>query len=156
MFLVFQMTIGTLPVPRLLVGDFEAAQDSEWFPEISAVLCVARGCEAESKIGQANYLHVDLLDDGQDELLPHIDACMKFIEQQTKDGGCLVHCMHGMSRSVAVCTAYLMKTEKLGFGAAYEKIKASYPKAAISESFVKELERFGNEFAWDMSMDAQV
>ena len=54
-----------------------------------------------------------------------------------------------------MCTAYLMKKEKLSFKEAYDVICESYPKAAISDSFRAELERFGSEFMWDMGLDTQ-
>ena len=151
------MTLGSLHIPGLFIGDFETAQDAENFPDVTSVLCAARGCQDERRIGRNNYMYVDLLDDGEDALLPHIDACITFIATQLskKHAGCLVHCMHGVSRSVAICTGYIMRLEKISFAEAYEKVRASYPRANISDSFKAELEQFGCEFKWNMKLDTQ-
>jgi dual specificity phosphatase 12 len=151
--------VSATPVSGLFVGDFEGAQEAHFMPDITSVLCVARGCQDERRVGKDHkYFYAELLDDGIDELLPQIEECLFFIRSQIyrkESQGCLVHCMHGVSRSVAVCTAYLMKTEKINFSDAYEKIKETYPKAAISENFQVELERFGGEFKWNMRLDSQ-
>eukprot|EP01126_Amoeba_proteus_P053019 TRINITY_DN6445_c0_g3_i1.p1 TRINITY_DN6445_c0_g3~~TRINITY_DN6445_c0_g3_i1.p1 ORF type:complete len:141 (-),score=12.88 TRINITY_DN6445_c0_g3_i1:511-933(-) len=48
----------------------------------------------------------------QADLTPHFEEACDFISSCKKDGGrILVHCNFGMSRSVSVLTAYLMKSQ---------------------------------------------
>ncbi|XP_008226718.1 PREDICTED: probable dual specificity protein phosphatase DDB_G0269404 isoform X2 [Prunus mume] len=48
-----------------------------------------------------------------ENLLDYLDVCLDFIDQSRKEGSVLVHCFVGVSRSAAIITAYLMRTEHL-------------------------------------------
>lgn len=56
---------------------------------------------------------VPLRDSENENLLDHLDVCLDFIEDGRKEGSVLVHCHAGVSRSVAVIMAYIMRTEQL-------------------------------------------
>ncbi|XP_022744401.1 dual specificity protein phosphatase 12-like isoform X3 [Durio zibethinus] len=56
---------------------------------------------------------VPIRDMESENLLDYLDACFDFIDQSRKEGSVLVHCFAGVSRSAAIITAYLMRTEQL-------------------------------------------
>nr|XP_010314021.1 dual specificity protein phosphatase 12 isoform X2 [Solanum lycopersicum] len=56
---------------------------------------------------------VPLRDMENENLLDSLDVCLDFIKESRKEGSVLVHCFAGVSRSAAIITAYLMKTEQL-------------------------------------------
>ncbi|XP_028766749.1 dual specificity protein phosphatase 12 isoform X2 [Neltuma alba] len=56
---------------------------------------------------------VPLRDTENENLLDYLDVCLNFIDRSRKDGSVLVHCFAGVSRSAAIITAYLMRSEHL-------------------------------------------
>ncbi|XP_054977382.1 dual specificity protein phosphatase 12 isoform X2 [Sorex araneus] len=75
-------------------------------------------------------LFVAALDSPEADLLSQLDRCVAFLLRARADGrAALVHCHAGISRSVAVVTAFLMKTEQLPFEAAYGELRALKPEA---------------------------
>ncbi|CAN6576844.1 unnamed protein product [Malus baccata var. baccata] len=56
---------------------------------------------------------VPLRDTANEDLLDYLDVCFDFIDRSRKEGSVLVHCFAGVSRSAAIITAYLMRTENL-------------------------------------------
>lgn len=61
-------------------------------------------------------LFVPTLDKPKTDLLSHLDQYVAFMGQAHAEGRTmLVHCHAGVSRSVAVMTAFVMKTDQLTF-----------------------------------------
>ena len=68
------------------------------------------------------FERVALDDKPHAQLSDHFDRCADKIQSVRDAGGCtLVHCVAGVSRSVAMCVAYLMKHEKLSLRAAFRR-----------------------------------
>ncbi|XP_072847837.2 dual specificity protein phosphatase 12 isoform X3 [Pogona vitticeps] len=119
--------VGDAAVRALLV-----VEDSEP-PEAAAAS--ASGLEA--------VLHVPLLDQPESDLLSRLDDCVAFIGgARERGGGVLVRCQAGVSRSVAVVTAYLMKANTLSFEEAYAFVKDIKPDAKINEGFEWQLKLY--------------
>ena len=138
-------------LPNLFIGDFAASQ-ATLGPD-SAVLCVAQDCQVARD--DANYLYVPLLDDLQDDILPHTPSIVSFLTRVvlTENRQTLVHCMHGNSRSVAAVCAFLMHTWRLSFADTYGLIQERYAPAAMARNFQRQLALFGKHFHWDMLAD---
>ncbi|TRY56832.1 hypothetical protein DNTS_004103 [Danionella cerebrum] len=85
------------------------------------------------------------LDDASTDLLSRLDDCVKFISDalraktESQSAGVLVHCHVGQSRSAAVVTAYLMKTQQLTLQDAYSKLQNSKPDVKMNEEFLEQL-----------------
>ncbi|XP_037362468.1 dual specificity protein phosphatase 12 [Talpa occidentalis] len=94
-------------------------------------------------------LFVPALDRPETDLLSHLDRCVAFLGQARAEGrAALVHCHAGLSRSVAVVTAFMMKTEGLTFERAYENLQIIKPEAKMNEGFEWQLKLYqamGNE-----------
>lgn len=88
---------------------------------------------------------VRALDDASTDLLSKLDDCVSFItEAQTQSelSAVLVHCHVGQSRSAAVVTAYLMKTQGLSLQDAYTKLQNLKPDVKMNEEFMDQLALF--------------
>ena len=103
-----------------------------------------------------SYVYYSLVDDESDNILLYVDDCTSKISRCVGDhGASLVHCVQGVSRSVALTTAYIMKTQALDFESAYSVVKTAYPQANIADNFRTQLRDYGEVFGWDMSLHTQ-
>ncbi|NXJ79979.1 DUS12 phosphatase, partial [Trogon melanurus] len=122
---------GMVPVlPGLYVGGAESGSSPESLAAagVSAVLTV--DAEEPPAVPGVRAMHVRLRDEPGADLLSRLDDCAAFITAARAGGGAaLVRCHAGVSRSVAVVTAYLMKTEGLGWEEAYAAVRAAKPEA---------------------------
>ncbi|KAF6074380.1 dual specificity phosphatase 12 [Phyllostomus discolor] len=130
--------------PGLYLGGAAAAAEPGGLREagVGAVLTV----DAEEPALQApdlRQLFVPALDEPGTDLLSRLDRCVAFVLQARAEGrGVLVRCHAGVSRSVAVMTAFLMKTEQLSFEKAYENLQTIQPAAKMNEGFEWQLKLY--------------
>lgn len=88
---------------------------------------------------------VELKDVEEENLLDYLDVCLDFIEEGRKDGhAILVHCFAGVSRSAAVVTAYLMRTEQKSREDALNSLREVCESACPNDSFLEQLDLFEN------------
>ncbi|KAL3533530.1 hypothetical protein ACH5RR_007051 [Cinchona calisaya] len=85
---------------------------------------------------------VPLRDTESEDLLDYLDVCLEFIEQSRKEGSILVHCFAGVSRSAAIITAYLMRSEQLPLEDALESLKQSCEFVCPNDGFLDQLKMF--------------
>ncbi|VFQ93014.1 unnamed protein product [Cuscuta campestris] len=85
---------------------------------------------------------VALRDVESENLLGNLEVCLDFIEESRKKGGVLVHCFAGASRSAAVVTAYLMRSEQLSYKDAIESLSQSCESVCPNDGFVDQLKMF--------------
>ncbi|KAM7269992.1 hypothetical protein ACFE04_029206 [Oxalis oulophora] len=79
----------------------------------------------------------------RENLLDYLDVCLDFIETSRKQGSAvLVHCFAGVSRSAAIVTAYLMRTEKLSQEDALESLRQSCEFVCPNDNFLDQLKMF--------------
>ncbi|KAK2528223.1 Dusp12 [Columba livia] len=132
---------GMVPVlPGLYVGGAESCTSLESLVAagVGAVLTV--DAEEPPAVPGLRAMSVRVLDEPGADLLSRLDDCAAFIGA-ARAGGCavLVRCQAGVSRSVAVVTAYLMKTEGLGWEEAYAAVRAAKPDAEVNPGFQGQL-----------------
>ncbi|XP_061493889.1 dual specificity protein phosphatase 12 [Rhineura floridana] len=130
-----------LVLPGLHLSGADAGQ-----PEgaVTALLAVdSEPPEVAVVAGLEEVLHVQALDQPESDLLSHLDTCASFISRARERGGTvLVRCQAGVSRSVAVVTAYLMKANKLPFEEAYAFVQAIKPDAKMNRGFEWQLKLY--------------
>ncbi|KAL6073959.1 hypothetical protein STEG23_020451, partial [Scotinomys teguina] len=133
--------------PGLYLGGAAAVADPDRLMEsgITAVLTVDTepGFQAGAGFEGLRSLFVPALDKPETDLLSHLDRCVAFIGQSRVEGrAVLVHCHAGVSRSVAVVTAFIMKTDQLTFEKAYENLQTVKPEAKMNEGFEWQLKLY--------------
>ena len=65
------------------------------------------------KEGKFRYARIPMFDNAGENLLKHLSKAFEFIEQGRHYGNVFVHCKKGISRSVSIVLAYLMKHKRL-------------------------------------------
>ncbi|KAI5663799.1 hypothetical protein M9H77_23122 [Catharanthus roseus] len=85
---------------------------------------------------------VPLRDTESENLLDYLDVCLDFIDKSRTEGSVLVHCFAGVSRSAAIITAYLMKTEQLSQEDALESLRQSCDFVCPNDGFLDQLKLF--------------
>ncbi|KAJ2401983.1 hypothetical protein GGI23_001037 [Coemansia sp. RSA 2559] len=118
---------------------------------ISHVLNVAREAtaptahlEATSDPNQAvRYRHYEW-DHNEPDLARYFGECFAFIDAaRTRHQSVLVHCQLGVSRSASLVIAYVMRTMRMGFGAAYEYVRLRAPCISPNLSLIAQLHEYG-------------
>lgn len=87
-------------------------------------------------------LHFILLrDNDHEDLLAILEEAINFIISSLKnnDGGVLVHCHQGISRSASVMVAFAMEEMNLDFPTALAYVRRSRPKANPNKGFTQQL-----------------
>ncbi|XP_003466645.2 dual specificity protein phosphatase 12 isoform X1 [Cavia porcellus] len=133
--------------PGLYLGGAAAVADPDQLREagITAVLTVDSEPAFQAKAGFEGLrtLFVPALDRPETDLLSHLDRCVAFIGQARTEGrAVLVHCHAGVSRSVAIVTAFVMKTDQMTFEKAYEILQTLKPEAKMNEGFEWQLQLY--------------
>ncbi|OWM74209.1 dual specificity protein phosphatase 1B-like isoform X2 [Punica granatum] len=91
------------------------------------------------------YKVIDVLDMPDASIKNHFDECFEFIDEAKRRGGSvLVHCFMGVSRSVTVVVAYLMKKRGMSLSQALEHVKQRRPQASPNIGFIQQLQDFQN------------
>ena len=73
-------------------------------------------------------------------LCDHLAEILNMIDASLSEGGyCLVHCAKGISRSIAICAAFLISRRQLTLEQALKKIRLVRPQAAPNLGFVAAL-----------------
>ncbi|KAK1428934.1 hypothetical protein QVD17_17774 [Tagetes erecta] len=85
---------------------------------------------------------VPLRDMESENLLDSLEVCLDFIDESRKNGSVLVHCFAGVSRSAAIITAYLMRTERLSLEDALESLRQSNESVCPNDGFLEQLTMF--------------
>ncbi|GIX82846.1 hypothetical protein CEXT_671431 [Caerostris extrusa] len=67
-----------------------------------------------------------------------------------KKAGVLVHCHAGVSRSPAICLAYLMSTAKTSLNSCYDYLMKIQPNISPNFGFLTDLEEYGKSLPFDL------
>jgi len=91
-------------------------------------------------IPNVDVLKLDILDKPLVNIRGHMDICADRIHAVKKSGGqTLVHCALGISRSVTMCLAYLVKYERQTLRDAYFSLKKKRPRIHPNDGFWRQL-----------------
>lgn len=86
------------------------------------------------------YMRVALKDTRESNLIEYFDEVADKIEEiRQKDGKSLVHCVAGVSRSVSLVLAYLMKYSDMSLKQAFHHVRSVRPQVRPNLGFFKQL-----------------
>ncbi|XP_057872659.1 dual specificity protein phosphatase 1 isoform X1 [Cryptomeria japonica] len=128
--------------PGLFLGSIGAAQNKSVLKSLNVthVLLVANALEPAYP-NDFKYKKVEVLDSVDTDLEQHFEECFTFIDEaKQEEGGVLVHCFAGRSRSVTIIVAYLMRTHRMSLCEALELVKSKRPQAAPNQGFLLQLQ----------------
>ncbi|NXU68291.1 DS22A phosphatase, partial [Horornis vulcanius] len=84
--------------------------------------------------------------------LQHFKECTQFIHEcRLGGGGCLVHCLAGVSRSATVLVAYLMTVTELGWESCLAATKAVRSYASPNPGFQQQLREYESTLLQEVS-----
>lgn len=83
------------------------------------------------------YKYIRIQDSLDANILPYIDESIKFIKEC--DGNVLIHCFAGISRSVSIVVAYLMKEKQMSYNDSIRYVRNIRSIANPNYSFVQQL-----------------
>lgn len=100
----------------IFLASQDVAQDKSLLDtyEITHILNLAPGVPNAFE-DDFNYKKFEVLDIPETDITQYFDECIDFIQEGIQRGNCLVHCNAGVSRSTAICCAYLMKQKKMKY-----------------------------------------
>ena len=84
---------------------------------------------------KTQYCQVPINDIVSANILPYLPGATTFIHEQLTVHSVLVHCMAGVSRSVTVVLAYLVRYQNMSLNDAYQHVKQRHPESAPNTGF---------------------
>uniref|UniRef100_A0A4W3ILL0 Dual specificity phosphatase 22a n=1 Tax=Callorhinchus milii TaxID=7868 RepID=A0A4W3ILL0_CALMI len=98
---------------------------------------------AEAVLEDMTYLCIPAADASNQNLLQYFKECIKFIHMcRLRGGGCIVHCLAGVSRSTTVVVAYLMTVTDYGWEECLSAVKVCRSYVSPNFGFQQQLQEF--------------
>lgn len=132
----------------IYIGSIETAHKTKLLQKhgITHILNVS---EEKSQIDPSFvYSHIPFMDGRTVDISLYFEEAFKFIESaKNKSGKILIHCQYGMSRSVSIAIAWLLKNEKqkTSYEDVLKLVVSKRPMASPNEGFTKKLKEFANK-----------
>ncbi|XP_010552961.1 PREDICTED: dual specificity protein phosphatase 12-like [Tarenaya hassleriana] len=137
------IAIDTKEIKKVYVSDQDSLEDtghgSEFALSSDKLLYLLEYAGKDLKMTR---MATPIRDMESENLLDYLDACLDFIHTSRKEGGVLVHCFAGVSRSAAIITAYLMRTEQLSQEDALASLQQSCEHVCPNDGFLEQLKLF--------------
>ncbi|CAD8168160.1 unnamed protein product [Paramecium octaurelia] len=132
-------------VGGIYLGNIDAAQNPDNLIkyQIGAVLSVI-DCQVSIKGAQKLWIMAEDCDDFP--LYKYYDQSIKFIDIQALRTNVLIHCYNGISRSAAICAAYMMQKYKLSLNQTLHHIQQRRRLVNPNPGFIKQLQDFEEKF----------
>lgn len=128
-------------LPFLYVGSIRTVQTSQVYQDLNVryVLSVGRELVVKVDVGMKHRV-VFLSDYPEEDVTRVLDEAFHFINEARDSGaGVIVHCFAGLSRSVSVVAAYLMRFEGMSLESALTLIRNCRPAAEPNKGFLEQL-----------------
>jgi hypothetical protein len=93
------------------------------------------------------YHRIPLLDSTSEKILPVLRSTIELIDRARHYGAVFVHCNQGVSRSAAICCAYLIRYRGMSLSEALAFVRKRRPSVRPNEGFMAQLATFEAEVA---------
>uniref|UniRef100_A0A8C4JCB5 Dual specificity protein phosphatase 15 n=1 Tax=Dromaius novaehollandiae TaxID=8790 RepID=A0A8C4JCB5_DRONO len=125
---------------RLPLAD---AEDRETLLRSGVTHILAVHSNAKPVLEGMTYLCISASDSSSQNLMQHFKECIKFIHEcRLRGGGCLVHCLAGVSRSTTVLVAYLMTVTELSWEGCLAATRAVRSYVSPNCGFQQQLQEY--------------
>uniref|UniRef100_A0A8C4ZMW0 Dual specificity protein phosphatase 15 n=1 Tax=Gadus morhua TaxID=8049 RepID=A0A8C4ZMW0_GADMO len=121
------------------------SQDKDLLAKFNITHILSIHDTAKPVLEDMKYRCISASDHPKQNLMPYFKDSIVFIhESRLQGGGCLVHCVAGVSRSVTLVVAYLMTVTGLGWVDCLAAVRAARPCARPNLGFLRQLEEYEN------------
>ncbi|XP_077309316.1 dual specificity protein phosphatase 22-A-like isoform X1 [Lithobates pipiens] len=125
------------------LGNLRDAEDTTSLSRNGVTHIVSIHNNAKPLLPEKTYLCIAASDSSSQNLIQHFKKCIKFIHEcRLHGGGCLVHCLAGVSRSTTVVVAYLMTATTFGWEDCLNAVKAVRSYADPNLGFQQQLQEY--------------
>uniref|UniRef100_A0A8C3NVI8 Dual specificity protein phosphatase 22-A n=1 Tax=Cyanoderma ruficeps TaxID=181631 RepID=A0A8C3NVI8_9PASS len=130
-------------VTGLYLGNIRDSEDHENLLRKGVTHILSIHNRAKPVLEDMTYLCISASDSSSQNLLRHFKECIQFIHEcRLGGGGCLVHCLAGVSRSTTVLVAYLMTVTELGWESCLAATRAVRSYASPNPGFQQQLQEY--------------
>lgn len=140
---------------HLFLSNARAAKDCSQVAG-NGITCIINATETTSSSPHppgVEYIHIPVTDSPLSPLRDHFDQVADKIQSTAERHGCtLVHCNAGVSRSAALCLAYLMKHRGVSLLEAHRLLKSCRPIVRPNPGFWKQLIQYEAELRGSSSV----
>ena len=129
-------------IDRLYLGSYANAHNKAYMKSlgITHILSIAPLEPVFPK--DFKYLTIQIDDSLDSDLTPYFQSCHNFIDDARKEGGILIHCAAGISRSASIVIAYLMKHNGWSYEQSYHYTCKCRKIICPNGSFIKQLKAY--------------
>lgn len=139
-------------LPGFFISSFDGAENEEELEKhhVKFILNLAPEI-AKVRFDTVTYKIIEAFDVIDYDLRQHFEDCIEFIESSEigPENALLVHCRAGISRSVTIATAFVMKHKQLKTKEALAIVKKARFQARPNDGFMKQLINFEDDLDLD-------
>ncbi|XP_072836797.2 dual specificity protein phosphatase 22-A [Pogona vitticeps] len=130
-------------VKGLYLGNIRDSEDRENLVKHGITHILSVHNNAKPVLDDMTYLCISASDSSNQNLIQYFKECIKFIHEcRLNGGGCLIHCLAGVSRSTTVLVAYLMTVTNLGWEECLAATRAVRSYVSPNFGFQEQLEEY--------------
>ncbi|XP_061450445.1 dual specificity protein phosphatase 22-A-like [Rhineura floridana] len=130
-------------VGGLYLGNIRDSEDRENLTKNGITHILSIHNNAKPVLEDMTYLCISASDSSDQNLLQHFKECIRFIHEcRLQGGGCLIHCLAGVSRSTTILVAYLMTVTDFGWEECLAATKAVRSYVSPNFGFQEQLQEY--------------
>lgn len=130
-------------VEGLYLGNIRDSEDRENLAKHGITHILSVHNNAKPLLEDMSYLCISASDSSSQNLIQHFKECIKFIHEcRLHGGGCLIHCLAGVSRSTTILVAYLMTVTNFGWEECLAATKAVRSYVSPNFGFQQQLQEY--------------
>jgi len=140
--IIWQSVVPDLIIDRLYLGCRECSINKNWLRDhnITHILTIAHFKPLYNNLFKYKCIDIDDVDEAP--IGKYFKEMNEFIEQGRKEGGVLIHCRAGVSRSASATIAYIMYQNNITFQEAFDITCKGRPRICPNRGFVEQLKQF--------------